>query len=238
MKSDWKKKRYFIDTHNNGLLSIHYHHNNKDLIVLPSEHRKAFANYYHYNMFTGIHSNAKAMAKELIKYYYWPGYWQDLKDYVQTCHNCQINKATKSKKVGKLKTFTPDRCHQMINIDHKGPLPITIRGNKYITSIIDRFSGKVYPYAVQKIDAKTTAITLVQHMCRYGVAESILSDKGSDLMSETVEYVCKMSGIKKLNATAWFPEGNGGIERWQRTLGTALRCISMDKDLDFTDGDS
>ena len=142
MKSDLKKGRYFIDEQ--GIIQMQHEVTRNNLIVLPPEHRKAFLHYYHHNVATGLHASTIQMAKELIRRYYWPGYWADIKEYVSTCHSCQINEAARSNKKGKLKLFTPNKPNQMWAIDHKGPInPATKRRNRYITSIIDRFSGKV-----------------------------------------------------------------------------------------------
>ena len=127
----------------------------------------------------------------------------------------------------------------MLAVDHKGPIkPATTRGNKFITSIIDRFSGKVWSYAVPRIDAKTTAITLMNNFSEFGVPEKLLSDQGGDFISEVVVKLCKIMNIKKLKTGAYEPSTDGTAERWNRTLSTALRQISTDLNLDFTDGDS
>ena len=96
MKSDVKKKLYFIDERD--ILKIHHERTQRDLIVLPPEHCKAFLHYYHHNMFTGIHASTTPMAKELIKSYYWPGYYADIEHYVSTCYSCQVNEAIRNNK--------------------------------------------------------------------------------------------------------------------------------------------
>ena len=235
MKSDLKKGYYYIADNN----IIMYRHPTKELqlIVLPPEHRKAFLHYYHHH--AGVHLKIEPMAEELIKHYYWPGYHADIKDYCDSCHSCQINKAVKSKRIGKQKLFTPTRPRQMLAVDHKGAInPGTVRGNLYVTNIYDRFSGKVWSYPVPSIDAKQTAITLMTHCMEYGVPQKILSDQGSDLISEVVMKLCKLLKVKKIQTGSYSPYSNGSVERYNRTMAAALRTIRMDRNLDFTGGDS
>ena len=103
----------------------------------------------HENMFTGLHAPPQTMAYELLQAgYYWPGYFKDCQWYAKTCHPCQMH-AVRHGKVGKMKLYGPERDGDWYAVDHKGPiLPATRDGNRYITSIIDCFTGKVKRAAI------------------------------------------------------------------------------------------
>ena len=47
----------------------------------------------------------------------------------------------------------------------------------------------------------------------FGVPESLLSDRGANLLSSLMLDVCQMLGTTKLNTTAYHPECNGTVER-------------------------
>ena len=57
----------------------------------------------------------------------------------------------------------------------------------------------------------------------FGVPEALLSDRGTNLLSHLMEDVCKLLGIHKLNTTAYHPQCDGMVERFNRTLKTILR---------------
>jgi len=57
----------------------------------------------------------------------------------------------------------------------------------------------------------------------FGVPEALLSDRGTNLLSHLMQDVCKMLGIQKLNTTAYHPQCNGLVERYNRTLKAMLR---------------
>ena len=56
----------------------------------------------------------------------------------------------------------------------------------------------------------------------FGVPESLLSNRGTNLLSHVMIDLCKMLGIKKLNTTVYYPECDGMVERFNRTLKTSL----------------
>ena len=57
----------------------------------------------------------------------------------------------------------------------------------------------------------------------YGVPECLLSDRGTNLLSHLMQDVCAALGIKKLNTTAYHPQCDGMVERFNRTLKAMVR---------------
>lgn len=57
----------------------------------------------------------------------------------------------------------------------------------------------------------------------FGVPESLLSDRGTNLLANVMMDVCSLLGITKLNTTAYHPQCNGMVERMNHTLKAMLR---------------
>ncbi len=55
------------------------------------------------------------------------------------------------------------------------------------------------------------------------VPECLLSDRGTNLLSHLMMDVCKALGITKLNTTAYHPQCDRLVERFNRTLKSMLR---------------
>ena len=53
---------------------------------------------------------------------------------------------------------------------------------------------------------------------RHGVPAELLSDCGANFLSKLMQEVCKLMGIHKVNKTAYHPETDGLVERFNRTL--------------------
>ena len=72
------------------------------------------------------------------------------------------------------------------------------------------------------------AIRLVELLTKeviplFGVPEALLSDRGTNLLSRLMSDVCARLVITKLNKTAYHPECDSLVERFNRTLKAMLR---------------
>ena len=61
-------------------------------------------------------------------------------------------------------------------------------------------------------------------MCRHGV---LLSDRGAAFLSNLMQEVCEILGVKKNNTTAYHPQTDGLVERFNRTLCCLNGLIEM-----------
>ena len=71
----------------------------------------------------------------------WSGMDQKIKNYVKKCPICQLLKTTRIKyQIESIIPDVPIEPNDKIAMDIYGPLPVTIKGNKYILSIRDRLT--------------------------------------------------------------------------------------------------
>ena len=97
-------------------------------------------------------------------------------------------------------------------------LPKTIDENSYVHTKWPL----VFPVPNQK------SVTLVRLLVEevipfFGVPEALLSDRGANLLSLIMKDICQLLGIKKLNMTAYHPQCDGMVKRFNRTLKAMLR---------------
>src|SRR6266481_841389 len=112
---------------------------------------------------------------------------------------------------------------QRISIDCVGPLPCTERHNKYIVVVTDYLTRWPEAFAVENIQAPVIARLLVEEiMCRYGAPYQLLSDRGTNFMSQLVSETCKIINTRKLNTSSYHPQTNGLCERFNKTLADIL----------------
>ena len=103
-------------------------------------------------------------------------------------------------------------------------LPCTKSGNKHVVVFQDMFSKWPLVFAVTDQRAECIARLLCEEVVpMFGVPEALLSDRGTNLLSHLMLDVCRLLGIEKLNTTAYHPECDGMVERFNRTLKTMLR---------------
>ena len=65
-----------------------------------------------------------------------------------------------------------------------------------------------------------------QVVCRHGVPAQLLSDRGEAFLSQLMSEVNQVLGVKKVNTTAYHPQTDGLVERFNRTLTSMLsKCV-------------
>ena len=116
-----------------------------------------------------------------------------------------------------------NRPFQFIGVDLM-ELPKTRKGNRYVIVLQDYLTKwpLVYPLADQK--AKTIAKILVEEVIPFfGVPELLLLDRGTNLLSHLIKELCSMLSITKLNMTAYHPQCDGMVERFNKMLKSMLQ---------------
>ncbi|KAL5019661.1 hypothetical protein ScPMuIL_002553, partial [Solemya velum] len=113
-----------------------------------------------------------------------------------------------------------------IAIDFVGPLPLTERKNRYILVCVDYATRYPEAFALSNQNAETVAECLVSLFSRVGVPKEILSDQGSNFMSDLMKELCRLLSIKKLSSTPYHPQTNGLVEKFNGTLKTMLKTYA------------
>ena len=112
---------------------------------------------------------------------------------------------------------------ECLALDFLGPLPSSNFGNKNIIIVADYFSkwSKAVPMSNQ--EAHRVAELLVKEVvCRFGVPLLIHSDQGRNFESAVFTEMCQLLGIQKTRTTAYHPQSDGMVERFNRTLEDQL----------------
>ena len=78
-------------------------------------------------------------------------------------------------------------------------------------------------FAVPNVEATTIAELLVCHiLARHGAPRTLLSDRGANFLSKLVLAVCDIIHTKKLNTTAYHPQCDAVVERYNSTIAQSL----------------
>ena len=88
-------------------------------------------------------------------------------------------------------------------------------------SCISRLCPLVYPIPDQKA-VRIVKLLVEQVVPLFGVLKALLSDRGTNLLSNLMKDIRNLLGIQKLNTTAYHPQCDGMVERFNRTLKTML----------------
>lgn len=162
--------------------------------------------------------------------YFWPNMRKQVLDWARKCQECQLSKVARHAKNIPNPFAPPEARFDHVHMDLVGPLPLC-KGQKYIVTIIDRFSRWPEAIPIDDMLAETVAGVLYsQWICRYGTPKIITTDQGSQFESALFNALVKLTGGQRYRTTAYHPASNGLVERWHRSLKNALKCLGSRND--------
>ena len=204
---------------------------------VTDEETKSTILYEYHDSPVGGHRGMNRTIREIRKRYDWPNLKREVEGYVKKCQSCQMNKTLGPRhKVPMEITTTARKPFERCAIDIVGPTTETNKGNRYILTFQDNLTKFVVAEPIQAQDAETVAREFVRSVIlKFGTSEVILSDQGSNFLSELFRNTCKLLRIKKINTTAFHPESNGGLERGHRVLVEYLRHYITEDQRDWDD---
>ena len=140
----------------------------------------------HGDLNAGHHGTQKTYSTLRLKYY-WKGMYADCKNFVLSCQKCNTRKNPVHPTKAPLQPLQPAATNERwaMDIVH---MPLTPRGNKYILTFIEYSSRYVEAFPLPNTQAVTIARILVNEICfRYSPPQQLLSDLGSNFISEVVK---------------------------------------------------
>jgi hypothetical protein len=143
---------------------------------------------------------------------------------VRRCTVCAKNRVTERKRTSFLKLFPASGPLKVFAMDILGPLPKTEHGNRFLLVISDRFSKLTRTVPLRTI----TAIGVAKAFCDawvflYVPPRYLLTDNGMQSKAKVFLAVCRKLVIAKIFTTAYHPQTNGQVERFNRTIINSLR---------------
>ncbi len=203
-------------------------------LISPSESDKnTILEEFHNSPIAG-HQGVSRTYKKLANLYNWRGMKKDLKRYIKKCEFCQKNKLSRKTKMPMVITTTATKPFERCFLDVVGPLPETESGNKYILTFQDDLTKFNLNIPMKDQEAATVAEHFVKNIiCYYGIPEILVTDRGTNFLSELFKNTCKMLKIKKIQTTSYHPESNGALERSHRSLEEYLRHFISDTQEDW-----
>jgi transposase InsO family protein len=150
--------------------------------------------------------------------------------HVNSCLQCSRRKAYGATKAP-LQPLPPvNEVWERIAMDVAGPVRESNRGYRYILVILDYASRFVFTIPMKNQKAPTIAKCLVNKIItKYGAPQSVLTDRGTNFLSHLVKEICMLFKIKQMRTTAYHPQNDGLVERFNRTLCDMLACYVVDE---------
>ena len=165
----------------------------------------------------GGHLREHKVHSQLSRHYWWEGMRRDIASWCHACETCA------SRRVGRplrppLVPLPVAGAFDRVGVDVV-QFVRSDAGNQYAAVFIDYLTKWVEVFPTKDQTALTIARLLVEEVIsRHGVPRELLSDRGAAFLSSLIQEVCKVMGLRKVNTTAYHPQGDGLVERFNRTL--------------------
>lgn len=172
------------------------------------------------------HAGVNKLETAARRRFWWPHQRRDIMNFCQTCERCATFKSPRIAHKAPLQSVTAGYPNEIVGADLIGPLPETPRGNRYILVMVDYFTKWCEAVPIAQADTVTVATAMTNHwVCQWGAPGQLHSDRGSCFESSLVQETCRVLGIDKTRTTAYHPQGNGQVERTNRSLKSLLRAF-------------
>ena len=208
--------------HDNILHKINNKRNEKDLIAVPYHMRAMMVEQEH---LVAGHMGINKTYKNLREDYWWLAMGLDVKDYLESCPTCERYRKIKSRNEELHPIIVTESWHTL-GMDIKGPLKRTKRGYRYYIVLICYFSKHVFAIPLKRLDTKSVMRAIYCDCFTYFMMpKQIISDRAKNFLSKLARKMYEEWGIKKLDTTAYHPQGDGLAERTIQTFTNILAKI-------------
>ena len=109
-------------------------------------------------------------------------------------------------------------------------VPLSTNNNRYLLVIQDYFTKWADAIPLPDQTASRITVELIKFFCTYGPPQVLHSDQGRNFESAIFTQVLDAFGVHKSRTTPYHPQGDGMVERFNRTLLQLLRAYVTSQD--------
>ena len=140
-------------------------------------------------------------------------------EFINSCIKCSEGKYDPKLAKAPLKPIQVSELFLFWALDYMGPMQETTQGNRHIFFMMDHFNKRYEAFPARDKKASAIANFLVSRaFLRFGPPTVLHSDQAINFNSTLMHEIYGIMGIKKFRTTAYCTQGNGKVERLNRTL--------------------
>ena len=164
------------------------------------------------------HFGVKRMCSLIKQRFYWPGFYRDAQQWCDRCSSCATRKMPPKHPCAPLQSIVVSTPGEFVATDFT-KMPRSKRGNNYVLVIQDYFTKYVDLYALPDQEATSVAQKIFEEfITQHGAPVTLHSDQGKQFESKIVEELNEVFGIRKTRTSLYYPQNDGQVERFNRTL--------------------
>ncbi|GKT32505.1 Transposon Tf2-6 polyprotein, partial [Aduncisulcus paluster] len=157
----------------------------------------------------------------------------EAKKIAKECIICQkLRNPEPFKEFGTLYKYNP---FNTLSVDTNGPYKEDGFGYKYILVLIDNFTRYIELVPLRSLRAEETADAIIKRIfLRYGIPRVVHSDNGKQFVNALMRQIYNLFGIKQSMSTPYHHEGNGLVERANKTINAFMRIAKLELGRDIS----
>lgn len=187
-------------------------------ILVPTKCRNNLLRELH-----SCHEGIVKMKTTARSYFWWPSLDKDIERVVESCKVCLSFRSEPSKAI-----LTPwkreEKVYDRVHADFLGPL----KGKMFLV-IIDSFSKWPEIYIMSTTDSKATIDKFRDCFARYGLPKVLVTDNGSQFVSEEMSEFLSMNGIQHKTSAPFHPATNGQAENCVKSFKIGIQKLLRDR---------
>ena len=177
------------------------------------------------------HPGVQRTLGKVRSYFWWRGMTGDVREFVESCPTCQLEKTDHTLKKGSLQSLTlPEGKWREVSIDFITDLPAEQGDEDSIMTVVDRATKMVHLIPCWKTTTAGEAARLYwQQVVRlHGIPRAIHTDRGAQFVGRWWREIWTLLGTKLKYGTAYHPQSQGQVERMNAIVSQTLRCLMSD----------
>ena len=195
--------------------------------IIPLSLRPQLLQEFHNTPAAGHLGSSKTLSL-IRKEAYWVNMATDIHQYCTQCTICQQSKLSRPQKAP-LQTVPIGRPWQMVAVDVL-EVPISTSQNRYLLVFQDYFTKWPEAIPLHNQTAESVTQATIKVFATYGIPDILHSDQGRNFESALLNKTLQAFGTDKSRTTAYHPQGDGMVERFNRSLLQLLRSYVETKD--------
>jgi ribonuclease HI/transposase InsO family protein len=178
----------------------------------------------------GDHSSHRSLVGKAFRQgFYWPTALLDACELVKRCEACQFHAKQNHQPAQALQTIPLSWPFAVWGLDILGPFPRAAGGYEFLFVAIDKFTKWPEAEPVRKITAAAAVKFIRSIFVRFGVANRIITDNGTQFTSAPFQEFCDEMGTRICFASVAHPQSNGQVERANALILNGLKTRAFDR---------
>ena len=177
------------------------------------------------------HPGVQRTIGKVKRYFWWKGMVGDIREFLESCPTCQLEKTDHTLRKGSLQSLTLLEVRwQEVSIDFVTDLPTIGDTEDSIMTVVDRATKMVHLIPCKKTTTAGEAARLYwQHVVKlHGVPQAIHTDQGAQFVGRWWREIWSLLGTKLKYGTTYYPQSQGQVERMNTIISQTLCCLMSD----------